>query len=135
MYAQPICSCPTDSRTNFFSPSIRASSRNLFILGDFNCYHSLWDSRGTSDPRGEEVFNWVISSMTLTHPFFSIAPLAVALLLTSPLLPPLLPYLVSGKRYRTWVLTIYQFFYLSLSLRSIAKRASPFLQFSESSLG
>ena len=22
----------------------------------------LWDSRGTSDPRGEEVFNWVISS-------------------------------------------------------------------------
>ena len=36
--------------------------RNLFILGDFNCHHPLWDSRGTSDPRGEEVFDWVISS-------------------------------------------------------------------------
>ena len=24
--------------------------------------HPLWDSRGTSNPRGEEVFNWVISS-------------------------------------------------------------------------
>ena len=27
------------------------SSRNLFILGDFNCHHSLWDPRVTSDPR------------------------------------------------------------------------------------
>ena len=32
------------------------------ILGDFNCHHPLWDSRGTSDPRGEEVFDWVIFS-------------------------------------------------------------------------
>ena len=39
-----------------------SSSRNLFILGDFDCHHPLWDSRGTSDPRGEEVFDWVISS-------------------------------------------------------------------------
>ena len=38
------------------------SSRNLFILGDFNCHHPLWDSRGTSDPRGEDVFDWAISS-------------------------------------------------------------------------
>ena len=51
-----------DSRTDSFSPSILPSSRNLFILEDFNCHHPLWDSRGTSDPRGEEVFNWVISS-------------------------------------------------------------------------
>ena len=58
----PICSSPTDGRTDFFSPSILPSSRNLFILGDFNCHHPLWDSRGTSDPRGEEVFDWVISS-------------------------------------------------------------------------
>ena len=27
-----------------------------------NCHHPLWDSRGTSDPRGEEVFDWIISS-------------------------------------------------------------------------
>ena len=45
-----------------FSPSILPSSRNLFILGDFNCHHPLWDSRDTSDPHGEEEFDWVISS-------------------------------------------------------------------------
>ena len=62
VYAPPIRSSPTDGRTDSFSPSIFPSSRNLFILGDFNCHHPLWDSRGTSDPRGEEVFDWVISS-------------------------------------------------------------------------
>ena len=53
--------------------------------------------------------------MTLTHPRFSIAPLAVAPLLTSPFLVLLLPFLAPGRCYRTLVLTIYQFFYLSLS--------------------
>ena len=51
-----------DGRTESFSPSILSSSRNLLILWDFNCHHPLWDSRGTSDPRGEEVVDWVISS-------------------------------------------------------------------------
>ena len=58
----PIRSSPTDGRTDSFSPSILPSSRNLFILGDFNCHHPTWDSRGTSDPCSEEVFNWFISS-------------------------------------------------------------------------
>ena len=62
VYAPPIRSPPTDGRTDSFSPSILPSSRNLFILGDFNCHHPLWDSRGTSNPRGEKVFDWVISS-------------------------------------------------------------------------
>ena len=62
MYAPPIRSSPTDGRTDSFSPSILSSFKNLFILGDFNCHHPLWDSRGTSDPCGEEVFDWVISS-------------------------------------------------------------------------
>ena len=62
VYAPPICSSPTDGRTNSFTPSILPSSRNLFILGDFNCYHPLWDSRVTSDLHWEEVFDWVISS-------------------------------------------------------------------------
>ena len=62
VYAPPIRSSPTDGRTDSFSPSILPSSRNLFILGDFNCHHPLWDSRVTSDPRGKEVFDWVISS-------------------------------------------------------------------------
>ena len=64
-------------------------------------------------------------SMTLTHPPFSIAPLAVAPLLTSPLPPLLLSFLAHGRCYRTWVLTIYQFFYLSLSLWSFAPTSAP----------
>ena len=62
VYTSPIRSSAMDGKTDSFSPSILPSSRNLFILGDFNCYHPLWDSRGTSDPREEEVFDWVISS-------------------------------------------------------------------------
>ena len=62
VYALPIRSSPTNGRINSFSPSTLPSSRNLFILGDFNCHHPFWDSRGTSDPLGEEVFDWVISS-------------------------------------------------------------------------
>ena len=46
--------------------------------------------------------------MILTHPPFSIAPLAVAPLLTSRLPRLLLPFLVPGRCYRTWVPTIYQ---------------------------
>ena len=61
VYAPPIRSFPTDGTTDSFSPSI-LPSRNLFILGDFNCHHHLWDSRGISDPRREEVFDWIISS-------------------------------------------------------------------------
>ena len=115
VYAPPICSSPRDGRSNSFSPSILPSSRNLFILGDFNCHHPLWDSRVTTDPRGEEVFDWVISSdllpsMTLTHPLFSIAPLAVAPLLTSSLPPLLLPFLAPGRCSRTEALTTYQIF-------------------------
>ena len=94
IYAAPICSLK-DSRTNSFSPSILSSSRNLFILGDFSCHHPQSDSMDASNPRGEEVFDWVISSnllpsMTLTYLLFCIAPLTVAFFLTFPLLPPLL---------------------------------------------
>ena len=63
-------------------------------------------------------------SMTLTHPPFSIAPLAVASLLTSPL-HPLLSFLAPWRCFRTWALTTYQFFYPSLSLRSIAPTIIP----------
>ena len=62
MCTPPIRSSPMDGRTDSFSPSILPSSRHLFILQDFNCHHPLWDSRGTSDPCGKKVFDWVISS-------------------------------------------------------------------------
>ena len=66
-------------------------------------------------------------SMTLTYQPFSIAPLADASSLTYPLLPLLLPFLTPGRRFKTLVLITYQFFYLSLSLRSFAQQASSFL--------
>ena len=50
-----------DGRTDSFSPSVLPSSRNLFILRDFNCHHPLWDSKSTSDSREEELFVWIIS--------------------------------------------------------------------------
>ena len=62
MCTPPIRSSPTDGRTDYFPPSILLSSRNLFILGDFDCHHIFWNSRGTSDSRKEELFNWVNSS-------------------------------------------------------------------------
>ena len=52
--AEPIHSLPPS-----FPPEI-------FILVDFNCHYPLWDSRGTSNPRREEVFDWVISSDLLS---------------------------------------------------------------------
>ena len=64
-------------------------------------------------------------SMTLTHPLFSITPLAVAPLLTSPLLLLLLLFPAPRRCFRTWVLTIYQFFDLSLSLLSFAPTSVP----------
>ena len=74
-------------------------------------------------------------SITLTHQPFSIALPAVTPLLTSPLLLLLLHFLAPGRCFRTWVLTIYQFFFPSLSLPSFAPTSAPFLQLSESSLG
>ena len=63
--------------------------------------------------------------MVLTHPPFSIAALAVAPLLTFPLLPSFSPFLAPGRCFRTWVVTIYQFFYLSFSLRYCAPTSIP----------
>ena len=90
----PLLLFSDGGRTDSSSPSILSSPGNLFILGDFNCHHPLWDSRSTSNRRGEKVFDWVISSdllhsMTLTQSLFSIAPLAVTPPLAFPLLPPL----------------------------------------------
>ena len=62
VYVPPIRPSPTHGRTDFFSSSILPSSRHLFILGDFNCHHPLWDSKGTSDPHKEVIFDWFISS-------------------------------------------------------------------------
>ena len=62
--------------------------------GDFNCYHSLSDSKDTSDPRGMKylIGSSLLTSypsMSLTYLHFSIAPLSVVPPLTSPLLSSL----------------------------------------------
>ena len=62
--------------------------------------------------------------MTLTQSPFYIAPVAVAPPLTSSLLSPLFPFLDPGRCFRTWVLTIYQFFYLFLFLRFFASTSA-----------
>ena len=125
VYAPPVRSSPTDGRTDSFAPCILPSSTNFFILGDFNCHHPSGTQEMLLTPAGRKYLigsSLLTSSpsMTLTHPLFSITPLAVAPLRTSPLLPLLLLFLAPGRCYRTWVLTIYQFFYPSLSLRPIA---------------
>ena len=117
----PIRSSPTNDITDSFSPSI-LPSRNPLILGNFNCHHPLWDSRGTSDPRGEEVFDWVISSdllplndpdtPTLLHRFTGSRSSSDICFASS--------FLAPGRCFRTWVLTTYHFFYPSLSPRSFA---------------
>ena len=101
VYALPIRSSPTDGRIDSFYFSFLSSSRNLFILGDFNCHYpsgtqeSLPTNAGRKYSTGSSLLT-SSPSMTLTHPPFSIAPLAVAPLLTSPLLPLLLPFLLLG---------------------------------------
>ena len=57
-----ICSSSTYNTTDSFSPFIFLFSRNFLILGNFKCHHPLWDSKGTSDSLGEEIFDWVIFS-------------------------------------------------------------------------
>ena len=84
VYPPAIRSSPTNSRNDSFSPSILYSSRNLIILGKVNCHYPLWDSKGSYDSRGEEVFGWVISSDLLS--------------LNNPDLPTL-PRCFSGSRY------------------------------------
>ena len=120
MMAKPIPSLP-----QFFPPQEISSFRETSIAitrsgtqevlsTPVERKYSTGSSPQTSSP-----------SMTLTHPPFSIAPLAVAPLLTSPLLPLLLRFLAPGRCFRTWVLTIYQFFYLSLSLRCFSSSRVP----------
>ena len=49
----------------FLLPSYLPIFGNLFILGDCNHHHPLWDSKGTSDLCGEKAFDWIISSELL----------------------------------------------------------------------
>ena len=47
VYLPLIHSFPMDSKTDSFFLSTLSSSRNLFILRDFNCHYPLWGSKDT----------------------------------------------------------------------------------------
>ena len=101
VYAPPIRSSPTDGGNDSFSQSIFPSSRNLFIVGDFNCHHPFGTQESLPTPVGRKYSTGSSPqtsspSMTLTHLPFSIAPLAVAPLLTSPLPLFSCPFLLLG---------------------------------------
>ena len=96
VYAPPYSLLPNGWQNQFLLSFLSSLQKSLHS-GDFNCHHPLWDSRITSDPRGEEVFDWVISSdllplndpdtLTLLHrssgsrssPDISFAPSSLAL--------------------------------------------------------
>ena len=110
----------------FPPPEISSFLGTSIAITPFGTQESLSTPAGRKYSTGSSPLT-SFPSMTLIHPPFSIVPLAVAPFLTSSLLPPLLPFLAPGRCYRTWVLTIYQFFYLSLSLSGLSpQRASPF---------
>ena len=85
-----ICSSLLDSRIDSFSLAVFLRFRNLFILGNFNCY--------------------IPSRTPPRHPLFFIIPLEVAPLLKHSSLPPPLSFCAPGRSFKTWVLMTSQFF-------------------------
>ena len=118
--AEPIPSLP-----QFFPPPEISSFWGTSIaITRFGTQEVLPTPAGRKYSTGSSPLN-SSPSMTLTHQPFSIALLAVAPLLTSPLLLLLLLFLAPGRCFRTWVLTNYQFFFPSLSLPSFAPTSAP----------
>ena len=116
---------PTPSLPQFFPPSEISSFWGTSIaITRFGTKDVLPTTAGRKYSTGSSPLT-SSPSMTLTHQPFSIALLALAPLLTSPLLLLLLLFLALGRCFRTWVLTIYQFFFLSLSLPSFAPTSAP----------
>ena len=99
-----------------FLPPLFPPPEITFFWGDFNCHHP-------SAPAG---WKYLTGSPLLTS--------SPSLTLTSPLLIVSCPFLgkisnvlliVPGWYFRTWVLTTYQFFHLSLSLRTFTPTSFP----------
>ena len=128
VYAPHIRSSPTNGRTDSFSPSILSPPeissfwKTSIAITPSGIQKVLPTPAGRKYSTGSSVLTSSLS-ITLTYLLFSIAPLAVAPPLTFLLLSPLLTFLAPGSWFRTWVLIIYQFFYLSLFLRSFALRS------------
>ena len=118
---------PTPFLPPFFPPP-----EILFFSGTSIAITPSWTQEVPPTPAGKKYSTGsslltFSRSMILTQPPFSIAPLAVAPLLTFPFLSLLLHFLVPGRCSWTWILITYQFFYPSLSLRSLAPTSVPLL--------
>ena len=140
MYALPIRSSPTDGRTDSFFSSIFPSSKNLFILGEFNCHTPSETQELLRTPRwgntrlGHLLWPPLPQCPWHTHPSPS---LFWQSLLSWYLLCLLFfcPFLLLGGATGPWFWPPTNFsIYSSLSGLS-PQRAPPILQFSESSLG
>ena len=66
----PIRSSSSDSRPKSFSPLLLPSFPTTYIFGNFNCYHSSWDSHNPEDQPGKDLFDWLLSSdlLPLSNP-------------------------------------------------------------------
>ena len=111
---------PTPFLPQFFPPpEISLFLGTSIAITPFGTQEVLLTTTGRKNLTGSFLVTSSLS-ITLTHPPFSIASLEFALSPDISFAPPLLPLLALGRCYRTWVLTIYQFFHLTLALWSLA---------------
>ena len=107
---------PTSFLPPFFPPpEVSSFWKTSIFITPSGIQKILPTPAGRPDSIGSSLLTSSLS-ITLTYLLFSIAPLAVVPPLTFLLLSPLLTFLAPGSCFRSWVLIIYQFFYLSLSL-------------------
>ena len=116
-YDTPFRSSPTDSKTESFTPSIFPSSKNLFILRNFNRDLTVTPSGTQTILLAHEGRKHLIGSSSLnsippnhadipTHlHHFSGNRYSPGIFFT----PPPAPSLAPGRCFRTWVLITYQF--------------------------
>ena len=134
VYARPIRSSPTDGRPTPFlrrffpPPEIPSFWGNSIAITPFGTQKVFPTLMGSKYSIGSSLLT-SSPSMTLTQVLFYITPA-----LTSPLLPPLSPYLAPGKCFRTWILITYQFYLPFLFLLSSTPTNVPLPSISDSSL-
>ena len=97
VYVRPTCSSPTDGRTDSFSPPFFPSPEICSFWGTSIATTPSGTQEILPSPAGRKYSTGSSlltssPSMTLTH-----QPFYIALLLTSPLLPPLLHFLAPGR--------------------------------------
>ena len=109
VYILLIRSSPTDSRADSFFPLFFSHPKTYIFWGTSIAITSSGIQEVLPTPTGRKYLTGSAllnssPSMTLTYLLFFIAPLAVALPLTFPLIPLLSAFLADGRCFRTWIL-------------------------------